>query len=189
MTNKNTLDYVRVTKNTKTFILPPKHIETKGYEDCLPEIVKDKVRELKDRLNEIRKTYYKEKKKDYSAFVSRFYNYCYQEEKLFIEIWLEYWKSLIKPKLVSNRTGITNDDIKKAKEFPIEKLYIGNLRQSGERLIGLCPFHEEKTPSFFIFGDNHFHCYGCQEHGDSISFLMKTENISFVGAVKELGYA
>lgn len=77
-------------------------------------------------------------------------------------------------------------DVERAKNFPIEDLYEGNLRQVSGKLQGLCPFHEEKTPSFFIFPDNHFHCFGCGEHGSSIDFVMKTKNLDFVSAVKEL---
>jgi DNA primase len=50
-----------------------------------------------------------------------------------------------------------------------------------------CPFHEEKTPSFMIQkGDNHYHCFGCGAHGDSIAFLMNHEKMSFSEAVEYL---
>lgn len=43
----------------------------------------------------------------------------------------------------------------------------------------LCPFHEEKTPSFFIYPDNSYHCFGCGAHGNAIDFLMKKLGYSF----------
>lgn len=55
---------------------------------------------------------------------------------------------------------------------------------------GLCPFHKEKTPSFYVFIDSKgyqfFHCFGCGAHGDVISFVMKTRNISFFEALQFL---
>ena len=46
-----------------------------------------------------------------------------------------------------------------------------NLRKKGNNLVGLCPFHSEKTPSFTIFPDNRFKCFGCGKYGDSIALL------------------
>ena len=53
--------------------------------------------------------------------------------------------------------------------------------------IGLCPFHKEKTPSFNISDDKGFyHCFGCGKNGDIFSYVMETENISFLDALKRL---
>ena len=60
-----------------------------------------------------------------------------------------------------------------------------NLR--GTRHVGLCPFHAEKTPSFFVFQDNHYKCFGCGEHGDVIDFVQKLYGLSFRDALKHLG--
>jgi DNA primase len=47
------------------------------------------------------------------------------------------------------------------------------LKKTGNRYKGLCPFHSEKTPSFFVNPDNNFyHCFGCGAGGDSINFVM-----------------
>ena len=52
---------------------------------------------------------------------------------------------------------------------------------------GLCPFHDEKTPSFTVRASHGtFHCFGCAEHGDAIAFLQKIEAIGFVEAVERL---
>lgn len=61
------------------------------------------------------------------------------------------------------------------------------LKRSGATYKGLCPFHEEKTPSFMIqAGDTHYHCFGCGAHGDAIAFLMNHVKLSFVDAVENL---
>ncbi|ADO76824.1 DNA primase [Halanaerobium praevalens DSM 2228] len=61
------------------------------------------------------------------------------------------------------------------------------LKKTGNRYKGLCPFHSEKTPSFFVNPDNNFyHCFGCGAGGDSINFLMEIENLTFVETIKML---
>lgn len=61
------------------------------------------------------------------------------------------------------------------------------LHRSGVNYKALCPFHEEKTPSFVVQkGDNHYHCFGCGAHGDAIQFLMTYLRMSFVEAVENL---
>lgn len=62
-----------------------------------------------------------------------------------------------------------------------------DLTRRGSRWVGLCPFHTEKTPSFFIFGNNRFKCFGCGESGDCIDFVMKLHGLSFPEALKHLG--
>ena len=61
------------------------------------------------------------------------------------------------------------------------------LKQRGTRHVGLCPFHDEKTPSFYVFPDGHYKCWGCGEYGDSIDFTQKYYNLSFKDALKHLG--
>ncbi|MBB2189925.1 DNA primase [Gluconacetobacter azotocaptans] len=59
------------------------------------------------------------------------------------------------------------------------------LTRSGRNWKACCPFHGEKTPSFYVY-DDHFHCFGCGAHGDVISFVMQSEGRSFPEAVAEL---
>lgn len=62
------------------------------------------------------------------------------------------------------------------------------LSRSGASFRGLCPFHREKTPSFFVHPAKQiFHCFGCGEGGSVFHFLMKTRNLSFAEAVEDLG--
>jgi|Deesub1362B_J571_1020462.scaffolds.fasta_scaffold02787_4 DNA primase len=61
------------------------------------------------------------------------------------------------------------------------------LKKRGQNYFGLCPFHTEKTPSFSVHpGKQIFHCFGCGEGGNVITFLMKIEKLSFVEAVQLL---
>lgn len=61
------------------------------------------------------------------------------------------------------------------------------LRRSGSRWIGRCPFHEERTPSFSVSPEKGFYyCFGCQRGGDLISFVRETESVDFTGAVEWL---
>ena len=62
-----------------------------------------------------------------------------------------------------------------------------SLRKRGNDLVGLCPFHGEKTPSFHVHPDKgFFKCFGCGAGGDIIAFLSKLENLSFPDAVRVL---
>ncbi|MBQ9679412.1 MAG: DNA primase [Ruminococcus sp.] len=61
------------------------------------------------------------------------------------------------------------------------------LKRRGRNLVGLCPFHGEKTPSFNIYTENgSFYCFGCGTGGDVITFVMKIENLDYMEAVKFL---
>ena len=59
------------------------------------------------------------------------------------------------------------------------------LVRSGRDTKACCPFHNEKTPSFYVY-DDHFHCFGCGAHGDAIGFVMRAQNIGFMEAVESL---
>lgn len=62
-----------------------------------------------------------------------------------------------------------------------------NLKRRGRNMVGLCPFHGEKTPSFNVYTENgSFYCFGCGAGGDVISFIMRIENLDYVDAVKYL---
>ena len=60
-----------------------------------------------------------------------------------------------------------------------------NLKKSGKSYSGLCPFHKEKTPSFSVDPAKQlYHCFGCGEGGDVISFVEKIENLDFLESVE-----
>lgn len=62
-----------------------------------------------------------------------------------------------------------------------------SLKKRGNKYVGLCPFHNEKTPSFTVDGDKQlFYCFGCHVGGNVIGFLQKKENMTFYEAIEEL---
>ncbi|HZK38865.1 MAG TPA: DNA primase [Clostridia bacterium] len=62
-----------------------------------------------------------------------------------------------------------------------------NLRRRGRLMTGLCPFHNEKTPSFTVYTDTQsFYCFGCGAGGEIITFVRRIENLDFIEAVKTL---
>lgn len=64
------------------------------------------------------------------------------------------------------------------------------LKRQGRTWLGLCPFHQEKTPSFNVIPHKGiYRCYGCGERGDIFRFLMQTRGITFLDAVREAGAA
>ena len=62
------------------------------------------------------------------------------------------------------------------------------LKKNGSSYTGLCPFHNEKSPSFSVSGQRQlYHCFGCGVGGNVITFVMEYENMTFLEAVKMLG--
>ena len=61
------------------------------------------------------------------------------------------------------------------------------LKRRGRNLVGLCPFHGEKTPSFTLYPETaSFYCFGCSAGGDVITFIKRIENLSYMDAVRFL---
>lgn len=201
----NTFDHIKIGKYFKHFVYPPcVNQDITGFENDLKEIIPQKLSELLERDN-----FFKEKK----DFELRLITATTQRESLeeyfwvsfvfhefseyyIIQKWINYWLSLwykVSPEdlpqtEISRRLNQVNDsDIQRAKQVPIQDYFDGQLRKSSNRLVGLCPLHLEKTPSFNIFlNTNTFKCFGCQEFGDSISFIRETKNLSFPEAVRSL---
>jgi DNA primase len=62
-----------------------------------------------------------------------------------------------------------------------------SLKKRGNTSVGLCPFHNEKTPSFTVYNDTQsFYCFGCGAGGDAVGFIRKIENLDYIDAVKLL---
>ena len=86
--------------------------------------------------------------------------------------------------------GIHDEDLQRVKDETdlagIVSQYVA-LKKVGQRFSGLCPFHNEKTPSFSVNADEgFFYCFGCQKSGDAITFVREIEHLDFVGAVEWL---
>ena len=86
--------------------------------------------------------------------------------------------------------GIHDDDVQRVREETDITRVISQdvaLRKVGRRWVGLCPFHNEKTPSFSVNAEEGFYyCFGCQQSGDAITYVRETEQLDFVGAVELL---
>lgn len=82
---------------------------------------------------------------------------------------------------------VSAEQIAAARAYPLPALVGRDLRlmRVGRQQAACCPFHAERTPSFFVWSD-HYHCYGCGAHGDPIDYLMATRRIDFPAAVVEL---
>jgi hypothetical protein len=90
-------------------------------------------------------------------------------------------------------TEITPDTIRRAKESPISDYLVGwKSRRTGRTLVGKCPLpgHSESTGSFTVYPEqNRWHCFGqCGIGGDVIDLVCKTQNLSFISAVKFLNF-
>jgi len=200
-------DHIRSGRYFNSFITPPKAgqaIEKDDFFDSsLAETAETKIGELLERHDWVSTRFtnnyrylknraINEKWDDFSLYFWQYFEGLEFEETLLIKKWLKYWTHIYElcsnTKLVEPpKTVFGDQDIVRAREYPIKDLFDGDLRHQYGKSIGLCPFHDESTPSFTIFDDNHFHCFGaCGAHGDSIEFYMKLHNASFIEAVKEL---
>ena len=92
-------------------------------------------------------------------------------------------KSLVVSHGVKDPGGIVKLDIERAKQVPIASLLDTKVQRSGKYQVALCPLHNEKTPSFTIYPDNHYWCFGCQQGGDSIELIREPYDFNFVEAV------
>lgn len=85
---------------------------------------------------------------------------------------------------------LNQDRIERAKKYPIVEIaevYIQNIKRCGRAWRSLCPYHDERTPSFYLYPDTStFHCFGYQEHGDVIALTQKLLSVGFIEAAKYL---
>lgn len=81
---------------------------------------------------------------------------------------------------------ITERNKQVAKQYPIINLINEKYRRVNGRYHLKCPFHDDSTPSFIIYPNNTYYCFGCQVSGDSITFAQKTLNLNFKEAVQYL---
>ncbi|MDD4474874.1 MAG: DNA primase [Eubacteriales bacterium] len=79
------------------------------------------------------------------------------------------------------------DELKFRNELPDVISQYVNLRRTGSNMVGLCPFHSEKTPSFVVFPTTStFKCFGCGAGGDVVGFVMQIENLDYPAAIEFL---
>lgn len=86
-----------------------------------------------------------------------------------------------------SKNSLTEEEIQMALNKPIENLINKPMKKSGNKLVGLCPFHEEKHSSFYIYTEtNSYYCFGCNQGGNSINFIRLLYGFSFREAVEYL---
>lgn len=173
------------------------------YEDGLREIIPDKLEEilsemeacnLKHECMKIAITRLKQRGEldEFGVWYWAYWNELeylrYYNCRLRLKYWLDIYEKLpnvIMPKRM--KTELDRSKIERARMIPIEEHYTDKLRVNGSRLIGKCPFHEERTASFDIYRQtNSYFCFGCKKGGDVIDFIMRLRHISFMEAVEYL---
>jgi len=104
--------------------------------------------------------------------------------------YLKRLKTIKEGRKIRRGNSVTKDEIERAKEKSLISIAseFTKLRRCGKDFVGLCPLHQERTPSFHINEQtNTYRCFGaCQKHGDVINFIMEKFNLPFVEAVKLL---
>ena len=81
---------------------------------------------------------------------------------------------------------INNEKIQILREKDFTKFISTPIKSIGKHRRTICPFHSEKTPSFYIYRNNSYYCFGCNAHGNAIDFLIKKHGYSFEHACKIL---
>ncbi|MCX6717404.1 MAG: CHC2 zinc finger domain-containing protein [Candidatus Taylorbacteria bacterium] len=154
-------------------------------QDCveIKKMIKDKLGYLKNNI----------KNKEEAEILRTFIISSSIRELIETENLIKYLKRLriIKAgRVVINKNRVTRDDIDRAKQVPLDQIVseFTKLRKCGRGFMGLCPFHQERTPSFHINPEtNTYNCFGaCQKHGDIINFVQEKYNLTFIPAVKQL---
>lgn len=159
--------------------------------NIIPEKIKEwqeKCDEIKNEIREVLDKIEKTSKKDlwfYEIYIAKFYLptlYKYERHILRLKMFLN---SSEKRKQFIN----FKEKIEIAHNYPIYELARDKLdfRPSGKNFVALCPFHDERTPSFYLYTEtNTFICFGCNEKGDVIKLCMHLYGLDFKEAVQML---
>lgn len=113
--------------------------------------------------------------------------HTFTSKRQYFEKWHRYWKRLADVKIEVPDNFFSDNDVERAREYPIQNLVNTDTKNAGGgRLKTQCPFHNEKTPSFFIYSDNSYHCFGCGAHGNNAVDFVMAEGKDFKEAVATL---
>jgi DNA primase len=82
-------------------------------------------------------------------------------------------------KLKITNTDKRQYDLENLRKADFSRFINTRIRVVGGKRMTNCPFHDERTPSFVIYSDNSYHCFGCGAHGNAIDFLIKKLGYSF----------
>lgn len=95
--------------------------------------------------------------------------------------------SMLASRKQGKTNGLTDEMIDQARQVPIQDFVPTPLKRSGNRLIGLCPLHHEKSPSFIVYPDqNSFWCFGCNKGGSVIDLVMLQNKCEFKEAIEQI---
>ncbi len=174
-------ELLEIFKDALSEIIPEKLFELEEEKQGLINIIKDEIKKIRKEI----------KAKD-QWFCKLFLKHTFITDLLLVEKQISYFLHL---KYLSEYHGKNKEEwqekVDRALEYPIEEIVCRDitLRRSGQNLIGRCPLHEEKTPSFYIYlKNNSFYCFGCSTGGNVINYVMKRQNISFKEAVEYLNH-
>lgn len=123
-------------------------------------------------------------------FARAFWKECYAYFAGGFNHIIKQLKRLRKLEALLNCSGDGNnfeEKIEAAKQRPIVELHgFNRLRKIRNRYIALCPIHNDKSPSFYIYESNSWYCFGCNKGGDSIDFIQTLHKLNFRDAVNYL---
>lgn len=166
------------------------------------EMCVEKVRELRedigameDSIEEAYREYFAEKRKSKTDSFDLWVRHLFivdvhlEKELQRKKSKLAYFNSLLIQSKgdTPHNNNITAVDIERAKEYPLEAL-LPELKPAGSKKMKCsCPFHEDRTPSFIVYLEsNSFYCFSCQVGGNPIDFVIKSEGLEFIEAVRRL---
>jgi len=180
------MDYI----NGTTYKTPPKiqYHEVEAFKDSIPDMVEGKVMELAKRMIELeteRSTLppIETNSDPLTEYTVRYIRELDFAEYYACQLWLRYYLRLNE---LSQYEGEVRD-LEAVKCVPIRTLYPYTLKKAGKQLTGRCPFHNDKTPSFYVYEEsNSFYCFGCHAGGDVINYVELSQNVNFREAVKIL---
>lgn len=168
----------------------------------LKPILEEKILDIKPKLDK--------KKKELDEIVANRRKKLYEKliaEKVAKEKWAEQWELIylltdwgLKREISLLEAEYSNVmralrlmepeadelDVEAAKQYPILDLVKTKIYNRGRLKAICCPFHDEDSPSCFIYPNNTFYCYGCNKGGDVIDFIKLRDGLSFTEAVKSL---
>lgn len=158
-------------------------------EEVLKEQILETKKKLKSALKRARKSYHHSLKEPEAAPI------CEAAAEIVFEGEIDPFERRLKRltyqynSLLNKEENDYSIDIRSLKErIDLKHIVEGygiNLRKAGKSWLALCPFHNEKSPSFSV-SEKFFYCFGCQKHGDVFNFVQEIEKVDFKEALNKL---
>lgn len=175
-------------------------LTTRQIAEAFPEeinktIVPRLIRQHKSTIREFEKEVKTVLRRNYDQFTEDFAYACLKILFNYESTWhtkspweevkrLEAYVDVMLPPPPEPEGKFNEGQIERARNKSILELFsFEKLRRNGQRYSAKCCFHTEKSPSFVIYSNNTYHCFGCGANGDSIKFVMQLNNMSFKEAI------